>query len=267
MGGGRHAGTGLIPARAGKTRPRPTCRSPRRAHPRACGENVSLVPPATALRGSSPRVRGKHLLSSSMRVRAGLIPARAGKTDSRRSPPGKGSAHPRACGENIRPRSSNISRPGSSPRVRGKPVDDGAVGGFPRLIPARAGKTRGHPVHRLKEAAHPRACGENLPKPPETTADDGSSPRVRGKPDDAVDDAADDRLIPARAGKTHQGHWGGGGVWAHPRACGENPSTDGRSSAGAGSSPRVRGKRDDEDLVNAGTGLIPARAGKTTRTW
>ena len=76
---GAQAG-GLIPARAGKT---PACAgktSAEWAHPRVCGENGRWAPKAKAWTGSSPRVRGKPSESSAERIRAGLIPARAGKT-------------------------------------------------------------------------------------------------------------------------------------------------------------------------------------------
>ena len=51
---------------------------------------------------------------------------------------------------------------------------------------------------------------------------EGSSPRVRGKPEPHPDDTAISRLIPARAGKTHAPRASPGGDRAHPRACGEN---------------------------------------------
>ena len=71
---------GLIPARAGKTAPT-TCTCPRtRAHPRACGENVSQGWAVMWWAGSSPRVRGKRGRTVRLSRHGGLIPARAGKT-------------------------------------------------------------------------------------------------------------------------------------------------------------------------------------------
>ena len=117
---GYRAGTRLIPARAGKTRPRTTSESSTGAHPRACGENLIRQPEAGRPRGSSPRVRGKRDLDESLREDLGLIPARAGKTRGRipGSPPPR--AHPRACGENQPEDGAEITLGGSSPRVRGK---------------------------------------------------------------------------------------------------------------------------------------------------
>ena len=66
-GRGKHGGgrglsrtVGLIPARAGKTRPRRSSHRSYRAHPRAGGENQIASAKTTLRRGSSPRGRGKR---------------------------------------------------------------------------------------------------------------------------------------------------------------------------------------------------------------
>ena len=71
---------GLIPARAGSTRPSGRRSSPLRAHPRPCGEHVSLVLASASDRGSSPPVRGAHAHQIGSLRLGGLIPARAGST-------------------------------------------------------------------------------------------------------------------------------------------------------------------------------------------
>ena len=70
--------------------------------------------------GSSPRVRGKHLDPAHHLRGAGLIPACAGKTCKRVNAGILDKAHPRVCGENLDNAADNLSRAGSSPRVRGK---------------------------------------------------------------------------------------------------------------------------------------------------
>ena len=93
-------GVRLIPAHAGKTTSQQWERSSQKAHPRACGENVtgSLMP---ALRdGSSPRMRGKRDVSFLLPAVKGLIPAHAGKTHLGLCLSIASQAHPRACGEN-----------------------------------------------------------------------------------------------------------------------------------------------------------------------
>ena len=92
----------------------------------------------------------------------GLIPARAGKTRSPVAVAKSLAAHPRACGENatLAPIFSLMS--GSSPRVRGKPLDKFVHFGNAGLIPARAGKTCPLVGGIFIVSAHPRACGENI---------------------------------------------------------------------------------------------------------
>ena len=91
----------------------------------------------------------------------------------------------------------------------------------------------------------------------------GSSPRGRGKhADRTVYDLAD-RLIPARAGKTVPPEALIAAVAAHPRAGGENNARLRGLTVLDGSSPRGRGKPRTSSRERAGTGLIPARAGKT----
>ena len=193
---------GLIPARAGKTPIRDTHSGRAAAHPRACGENPQTEAPTLFATGSSPRVRGKPGLRGHQHLVPGLIPARAGKTYRSHEHFTCNWAHPRACGENP-PANGAVGGPsGSSPRVRGKPVHHHRAQEEARLIPARAGKTRGHRGVGGGLRAHPRACGENPSPMPVAVRYLGSSPRVRGKLVHRFDSADDGGLIPARAGKT-----------------------------------------------------------------
>ena len=152
---------------------------------------------------------------------------------------------------------------GSSPRVRGKPVEGLQTVLEHGLIPARAGKTPAHVDMSSPFPAHPRACGENWSQLIEYGDSAGSSPRVRGKRVLGEGHGGGLRLIPARAGKTTQRPSPACRSWAHPRACGENGRSRCVPSAGQGSSPRVRGKRTCGWRDWNPRGLIPARAGKT----
>ena len=114
-------------------------------------------------------------------------------------------AHPRVCGENWNDPGSAFAFAGSSPRVRGKRIEDECKKRWGGLIPACAGKT---PVWRRAEVsngAHPRVCGENLGKMFFQIAASGSSPRVRGKLARHVYRPHTAGLIPACAGKTIAG--------------------------------------------------------------
>ena len=122
--GGAQSG-GLIPARAGKTPARRASSRRRRAHPRACGENIIVMAGLLSGLGSSPRVRGKRPPLVLFGAAVGLIPARAGKTVRGGGACTLAPAHPRACGENLVRRVPGDEEVGSSPRVRGKPCGPG----------------------------------------------------------------------------------------------------------------------------------------------
>ena len=192
----------LIPARAGKTHLSNALCPTSQAHPRACGENPRSGQGAGGEQGSSPRVRGKRRNRPRLQADAGLIPARAGKTPRWSSSGPRRSAHPRACGENAGLPTESPAFFGSSPRVRGKPRRVLCSRLWVRLIPARAGKTISTSEPRMRPAAHPRACGENLAQNGGDLQSCGSSPRVRGKHRALGVGDDRDRLIPARAGKT-----------------------------------------------------------------
>ena len=132
---------GLIPAHAGKTIPKnPQCFH-HGAHPRACGENLTIEIADSLREGSSPRMRGKLAFLPVVPAAVGLIPAHAGKTGLQSSGDESGWAHPRACGENQRTTRWSTSDTGSSPRMRGKPYASAYSYQKERLIPAHAGKT------------------------------------------------------------------------------------------------------------------------------
>ena len=91
---------GLIPAWAGKTSGRDVTSGHGAAHPRVGGENIRGPHPVQALRGSSPRGRGKPRADSHHLENDRLIPAWAGKTSRMDALLGSLEAHPRVGGEN-----------------------------------------------------------------------------------------------------------------------------------------------------------------------
>ena len=216
---------------------------PRRAaHPRAGGENRNSSKMLSLIVGSSPRGRGKQRLDRGRADHERLIPARAGKTPPVFAHVDASSAHPRAGGENNDGDAAALAIRGSSPRGRGKQGDTGGLLLPPRLIPARAGKTRLHYASRAMYRAHPRAGGENPPVSPRAGRPSGSSPRGRGKLGSVKRHGPLTRLIPARAGKTTPQHPRRGPAGAHPRAGGENSNEFYGWLNRTGSSPRGRGK-------------------------
>ena len=132
---------GLIPAWAGKTRPRREGSSGPRAHPRVGGENAARVEARSGSAGSSPRGRGKRSMHALGAGRPRLIPAWAGKTNLAVHAFLAHGAHPRVGGENVPSRCPALMPRGSSPRGRGKPGHQRLRRAGPGLIPAWAGKT------------------------------------------------------------------------------------------------------------------------------
>ena len=213
--------------------------------------------------GSSPRVRGKRgqRLLDGGGVR--IIPARAGQTFPHNTRTSWCSDHPRACGANPELEGPRAWYYGSSPRVRGKRlcVVGSRIPG--RIIPARAGQTSSTSRNRSSRSDHPRACGANVSLLLDVLAEDGSSPRVRGKRAQVGDFERLHRIIPARAGQTFD--------WLahvpespdHPRACGANFDAALPLAPTSGSSPRVRGKPSPCCSGYGRARIIPARAGQT----
>ena len=112
---------------------------------------------------------------------------------------------------------------------------------------------------------HPRACGELDQDSDFRRAQDGSSPRVRGTPTDGLDELADARFIPARAGNSNGAVTRSQARAVHPRACGELGRVCGSPRNEDGSSPRVRGTQAFGVTSDGGLRFIPARAGNSRR--
>ena len=91
----------------------------------------------------------------------------------------------------------------------------------------------------------------------------GSPPRVRGKLEHLTSLRLDERITPARAGKTYPRPRNTPSHRDHPRACGENRRVRRFGRSLSGSPPRVRGKRGGHGARFIGGGITPARAGKT----
>ena len=153
---------GIIPARAGFTSRRPPTGRSSRDHPRSRGVYHFEFPFSCSRLGSSPLARGLPGRKPARKAEAGIIPARAGFTQS-------GRAHDELFPDH--------------PRSRGVYADattaDDAVA---RIIPARAGFTESGPPMRQHLGDHPRSRGVYpLWATPYESAY-GSSPLARGLP-------------------------------------------------------------------------------------
>ena len=76
----RNKPAGIIPAYAGNTFEVEDCGGTTRDHPRVCGEHSVHDIGYWSRRGSSPRMRGTHVLTVFAYVLTGIIPAYAGNT-------------------------------------------------------------------------------------------------------------------------------------------------------------------------------------------
>ena len=113
---------GIIPAYAGNTVWMKLVPDFRRDHPRVCGEHMPQWSRFTVWPGSSPRMRGTHLIDLQLDDRAGIIPAYAGNTLASSPLTGLFWDHPRVCGEHNTGAALTYLLAGSSPRMRGTHV-------------------------------------------------------------------------------------------------------------------------------------------------
>ena len=193
---------GLISAGAGQTACYQREFAGYRAHPRGCGADRSTSPTSWKPIGSSPRVRGRRGEVGVDVVHVGLIPAGAGQTSNKWVTFDARTAHPRGCGADIGDIKRRWPDVGSSPRVRGRRRSDQAVDATGRLIPAGAGQTGAGVVSDSGSGAHPHGCGADRTKHRPNGSTSGSSPRVRGRPDDDQLGVRVSGLIPAGARQT-----------------------------------------------------------------
>ena len=155
---------------------------------------------------------------------------------------------------------------GSSPLTRGKYPDARVAWTSDGLIPAHAGKIGRSGRIGFCLPAHPRSRGENGRLAMRALTGAGSSPLTRGKSYQPGETYEKTGLIPAHAGKMRPVVGAGALAWAHPRSRGENARVAGCTAAAGGSSPLTRGKLVHQADPVCGRGLIPAHAGKMSRS-
>ena len=207
----------IIPARAGPTGRR-SCRWSWRAdHPRSCGANADQRMAVDDMNGSSPLVRGQPNHRQNTRWHYRIIPARAGPTWAATRRPRPSSDHPRSCGANDAALAVIGCVGGSSPLVRGQLRSSGSVGGFSRIIPARAGPTSSERHAPSTMTDHPRSCGANAVGLISAPFRGGSSPLASW-----IVSNLPPRIIPARAGPTLATPVSKRSRTDHPRSCGAN---------------------------------------------
>ena len=231
----------ITPARAGNSPSSIFSSAFTTDHPRACGEQGIERLGRRQSAGSPPRVRGTVAYVPDHADGFRITPARAGNRRKPRAVKSNTSDHPRACGEQIAHTQKAMSAAGSPPRVRGTVVLHSQEQRQIRITPARAGNRISVGLHPAAMADHPRACGEQIPYLTFSPLFDGSPPRVRGTEPLQHLHLKEQRITPARAGNRFRPVRPAALLWDHPRACGEQRTTNPWQSPCAGSPPRVRG--------------------------
>ena len=134
---------------------------------------------------------------------------------------------------------------GSSPRLRGTLQFCEFLRPQHRFIPASAGNTRTGASARCNTTVHPRVCGEHPNPRRRPHCDCGSSPRLRGTHPMIMRCEGNVRFIPASAGNTCSAGIDSRYWTVHPRVCGEHFQDFKHITINSGSSPRLRGTRND----------------------
>ena len=256
----------IIPARAGFTPVGATPAEARSDHPRSRGvyEATGIVEHPSD--GSSPLARGLPSRVWAWGVQNRIIPARAGFTRSNPTRVWSSPDHPRSRGVYVAFSRARDDSPGSSPLARGL-LPRGVQGGWgDGIIPARAGFTQGGRRDVHQEGDHPRSRGVYCRPRPTRRGGSGSSPLARGLRALIGSRMVTLGIIPARAGFTS-----GTGTAClrggdHPRSRGVYAISARTAASGSGSSPLARGLHQHAQRPASVRGIIPARAGFTSRT-
>ena len=132
----------IIPAHAGNTVLELKTCTHTEDHPRACGEYFENGVLTAEGVGSSPRMRGMHFQTSYKRQDTRIIPAHAGNTIYHPHSQNRKRDHPRACGEYRSTACGRKVTAGSSPRMRGIPIEKYGKELQTGIIPAHAGNTQ-----------------------------------------------------------------------------------------------------------------------------
>ena len=151
--------------------------------------------------------------------------------------------------------------------MRGKRVKNEFFCSRDGITPAHAGKTHAEREEDAVHGDHPRACGENEMAKAWAEGDEGSPPRMRGKPRRPARAGRSRGITPAHAGKTTTAPAHMTAPRDHPRACGENEKSMRATGKVKGSPPRMRGKLRPHPCCRRTPGITPAHAGKTLRKW
>ena len=169
----------ITPARAGKTHQNESYVGGGQDHPRSCGKDKTIFPKEDGKPGSPPLVRERPLDIAVAFDRAGITPARAGKTNVGGNSTVTGKDHPRSCGKDAFSLIAVTFLSGSPPLVRERRFAGSGLSLNVRITPARAGKTQVYSIEDDMTQDHPRSCGKDVLLRELASKPWGSPPLVR----------------------------------------------------------------------------------------
>ena len=231
-------------------------------HPREYGENPFRGYDGYFRWGSSPRIRGEYAADKLISRDGGIIPANTGRICGRYSATIALTDHPREYGENLNRHVTEMTKGGSSPRIRGEFIFDNGPCFLTRIIPANTGRMSVTSYSLESSRDHPREYGENPRKWPICPWNTGSSPRIRGESELVEEPEPVPGIIPANTGRILDALSREYPDRDHPREYGENTSTPPTRTTSLGSSPRIRGECGGLRVHEIGHGIIPANTGR-----
>ena len=139
--------TRITPAHAGKRTAGRSLLCVQWDHPRTCGEKLTTSAAIILALGSPPHMRGKDLHRFGAGHHAGITPAHAGKSRTKRLPMQQSKDHPRTCGEKSTLISALNKVQGSPPHMRGKAYQSVCENLERGITPAHAGKSLASPSY------------------------------------------------------------------------------------------------------------------------
>ena len=173
--------------------------------------------------------------------------------------------HPRSRGVYSKTSLHVFRSRGSSPLARGLLCGGGCSFVSDWIIPARAGSTPEPRKNSPRARDHPRSRGVYVHCVSRETGVFGSSPLARGLRWRILTPCRSIWIIPARAGSTEKKTRIPAPAPDHPRSRGVYPVRGDQRRPRLGSSPLARGLPVTGQRKHVVNGIIPARAGSTSR--
>ncbi len=259
--GADEGGHSMLPARAGMVPFPPASANRRRRAPRSRGDGPQSHGVTRFYQMCSPLARGWSPEPDGDRVRAGVLPARAGMVPSTAPAPSRPGRAPRSRGDGPVTAFPEAQPARCSPLARGWSSVAEAEEHLVEVLPARAGMVRRGPCRPRRRTGAPRSRGDGPPSRRPRSTSSKCSPLARGWSGEHCSDHVCRGVLPARAGMVPtRGGIGDPGAGA-PRSRGDGPHARHGRTASARCSPLARGWSPCVLVPIASVVVLPARAG------